>query len=83
VGSLTFDQHMKIAARTYIVGVIDECQGNISEAARVADLNRPYMYELMERLGLRDLSKRTSVRSEVARPFKLWVSGRAERTATG
>jgi two-component system, NtrC family, nitrogen regulation response regulator NtrX len=38
--------------REFIQAVLDECKGNKSDASKRLDLQRPYLYEKMKRLGI-------------------------------
>jgi transcriptional regulator with GAF, ATPase, and Fis domain len=40
--------------RQYLTQLLDASQGNVSRAARQAELDRPYLYKLLHRHGLRD-----------------------------
>jgi DNA-binding NtrC family response regulator len=40
--------------RDYLTAMIEQCQGNISEAARRAQLERMTIYRMMRRLGIRE-----------------------------
>jgi DNA-binding NtrC family response regulator len=39
--------------RSYLASVIERCEGNASEAARRAQMDRPYLLALLRRYGLR------------------------------
>jgi hypothetical protein len=51
--TLTFRQHMTIAARSYLVQTLDMCCGNVTETAKVAQLSRDAIYGLFKELGLK------------------------------
>jgi two-component system nitrogen regulation response regulator GlnG len=39
--------------RQYLAAVLDECAGNVSEAARRSGLHRAHLHEMLEKLGIR------------------------------
>jgi hypothetical protein len=78
VADLTFAQHMTIAARSYMVLKLDECDGNISELARRTGLRRQYIYDLFVQLGLRPDTHRAKElgRETTARVFREWAGSK-------
>jgi len=48
----TFKEACNNFEREYIRRVIDECSGNMTEAAIRLDLQRPYLYEKLKKLDL-------------------------------
>ena len=51
----SFDEAMQIAARQYLLQVLDAAKGNVVHAARMAGKNRTHFYELLKRAGIRQL----------------------------
>ena len=39
--------------KDYVAGIIEACGGNVSEAARRAQMDRSYLFELMKKAGVR------------------------------
>lgn len=46
------DASINETSRQYLCSVIEQSGGNISQAARIAGLNRTYLYELLRRYGI-------------------------------
>ncbi len=40
--------------RQYLTLLLDRCGGNVSEAARAADITRPHFYRLLQKYGIRE-----------------------------
>ncbi len=47
------DEHVAKFERAYLTDLVARAQGNLSEAARMAGLERKFLYKLLERNGLR------------------------------
>jgi DNA-binding NtrC family response regulator len=73
---MTFAQAMTIAARSYFVQLLDECDGCISEVARRSGCNRQNIYRLFDSLGLHPRPKTYGV----VREFKEWSGTWNRRT---
>jgi transcriptional regulator with GAF, ATPase, and Fis domain len=69
--ALTYRQTVTIAARSYLVQLLDECGGNVAETARRADLNREHLYVIFKRLGLR--TEQPTRRAPTPLPFRQWL----------
>lgn len=52
-GDLPLDTATREFRRDYVCGALDEHRGNISETARVLDLERSHLYRLIDKLDLR------------------------------
>jgi DNA-binding NtrC family response regulator len=68
---LTYEQHQKISARSYFVLLLDDCDGNVAETARRANVSRTYLYELFKQLGLR--SERPARHALTPLAFRQWL----------
>ncbi len=80
---MTFAEHMTVAARSYLVGLLDECSGNVAETARRAGLGRQYTFGILRKLGLRGADFRptrhvrpATGKAPLKRRFKIWTGGR-------
>jgi DNA-binding NtrC family response regulator len=74
VTKFTFDQYVNIAGRTYLVHLLERCDGNMAAAARIAGYNRTHFYKLLERFRLRvdDYRPEAPLRSPTSLDFDLW-----------
>lgn len=50
--TLTFRQHMTVAARSYMTQLLDTHGGNVTRSAQTAGLTRDAIYDLLAQLGL-------------------------------
>lgn len=77
MADLKFSQHITIAARSYLVQLLDDCDGNVTHAAERAGLRRQSMYKLLARLGLSADEHRPEAlhRKSVSRVFREWSGG--------
>jgi len=69
---MTFAQAMTIAARSYFVQLLDECDGCISEVARRSGHDRSDLYRLLNALGVLPRPKQPTPHG-VVREFKEWT----------
>ena len=46
--------------REYLADLVQRAGGNLSQAARIAGLERKFLYKLLERAGLRPMGKTAS-----------------------
>ncbi len=52
--------------RTYIAGLLIRCDGNVSKAARAADIDRVYLYRLMRTHGIKTQENPLSADERIA-----------------
>jgi DNA-binding NtrC family response regulator len=49
---MTFLEHMTNVARNYFVELLAQTQGNTTEAAKLAGINRQHLYTLLKKLDV-------------------------------
>ncbi|MCX6116261.1 MAG: sigma-54 dependent transcriptional regulator [Proteobacteria bacterium] len=52
VGVMTWDEFQSKVGKSYLQYIISKTNGNITEAARILDLERAYLYKLSKKLGI-------------------------------
>lgn len=49
---MTWREHQRSTGREYWTRLLHQCGGNVSQAARVADVRRTEVYRIIHKLGL-------------------------------
>jgi hypothetical protein len=70
---ITFHEHMTMQARSYIVSVLLETEGNATEAAKISGVQRQRFYKLLRYLSLKCDDYRPLVPHRVNPAFRRWI----------
>ena len=49
---LKYREHLRETRRAYFRALLHEAHGSITQAARIAGMNRGYVYRMLEKLGM-------------------------------
>lgn len=78
---MTFYEHMAIAARTYLVDVLEQYDGRGRASRKAAGMTKDCFYGALRQLGLHCQNFRPPRTHGISRGFKVWISLAVHRGA--